>query len=141
MESTLHPTAPIDRVRAAGTVLLALPVLFLTFDCAIKLAGERHAVEGTVDLGFAATAVRPIGLLEAACLALLVVPRTAPLGAVLLTGYLGGAVAIHAQLGNPLATHALFPVYLGALVWGALAMRDRRISDLVRSLVTPRRTS
>lgn len=136
MEAVLdaRPTHVPARSRAwwAGTVLGALPILFLTFDTALKLAVERHAVEGTVGLGFDAALVRPLGLLEALCLGLFVVPRTAPLGAVLLTGYLGGAVAIHGRLGNPLLTHVLVPVFLGALCWASLYLRDSRVRALAR---------
>ncbi len=134
MEATLDTRAihPARSARWAGWALGALPVLFLAFDTAIKLAVDPHAVEATVGLGFDASAVRPLGLLEALCLGLYVVPRTAPLGAVLLTGYLGGAVAIHAQLGNPLATHVLFPVFLGAWCWASLVLRDPRVRALAR---------
>jgi hypothetical protein len=71
-----------------------------------------------------------IGVLELACLAVYLVPRTAVLGAVLLTGYLGGAIATHVRLENPLFSHVLFPTYVAALVWGGLYLRDRRVSAL-----------
>jgi hypothetical protein len=116
-----------------GRVISGLAVLFLAFDTAIKLTTSAAAVTGTTDLGFSAGLVRPIGVIELACLALYVVPRTAPLGAVLLTAYFGGAVATHLRLGNPLLTHTLFPIYVAALVWGGLYLRDLRVRALVLS--------
>jgi hypothetical protein len=93
------------------------------------------AVQGTVALGYPASTIVPIGLIELACLVVYLVPRTAPLGAVLWTGYLGGAIATHVRLGNPLFTHVLFPIYVTVLLWGGLWLRDRR----VREFVGPRR--
>ena len=72
-----------------------------------------------------------IGLIEAVCLLVLLIPRTSILGAVLLTGYLGGAVATHLRIGNPLASNILFPVYIGILVWAGMALIDARIVRLV----------
>ena len=77
--------------------------------------------------------MRPLGILQLVLLALYLVPRTALLGAVLWTGYLGGAVATHVRVGNPLVSHVLFPVYVAALLWGGLWLRDRR----TRALLAP----
>ena len=74
-----------------------------------------------------------IGLIEAVCLLVLLIPRTSILGAVLLTGYLGGAVATHLRIGNPLASHILFPVYIGILVWAGMALINARIAREARS--------
>ena len=128
----LAPPTPSGRTRWAGRVLTGIAVLFLTFDMTIKLAGVKEAVDGTVQLGFAPHHLPILGLLQLACLALYLLPRTAPLGAVLWTGYLGGAVATHLRLDNPLLTHTLFPVYLAAVVWGGLYLRDDRVRALVR---------
>ena len=76
----------------------------------------------------------PLGVVLAACLALYLIPRTAIVGAVFLTGYLGGAIATHVRVGNPLASHVLFPVYVATLVWGGLYLRDAR----ARALIGPR---
>jgi hypothetical protein len=78
---------------------------------------------------------RGIGLLQLVCLAVYVIPRTSILGAILLTGYLGGAVATHVRVGSPLFTHILFPIYVAVLLWGGLFLRD----DRVRALIAPRR--
>jgi hypothetical protein len=85
-----------------------------------------------VQLGWQPHHLPILGALSLACLALSLVPRTAVLGAVLWTGYLGGAVATHLRLDHPLASHTLFPVYVAALLWGGLYLRDARVRALVR---------
>jgi hypothetical protein len=122
-----------SRIRAAR-ILTGLAVAFLLFDTAMKLLKLAPAVEGTASLGYPANSVFGIGLLEAICLAAFLVPRTRILGAILLTGYLGGAIATHVRLENPLFTHILFPTYVAALIWGGLFLLDTR----VRALVSPR---
>ena len=140
MSATLLASAPLAaspiadasaRARWAGRVLTGLAVLFLVFDATIKLVGVREAVEGTVQLGYAPHHLPIIGLIEIACLVVYLVPRTAPLGAVLWTGYFGGAIATHLRLDNPLFTHVLFPIYVAALVWGGLYLRDARVRALL----------
>ena len=126
------PTATPARARWAGRVLTGIAVLFLTFDVTIKLVGAREAVDGTVQLGWAPHHLPILGLIQLACLVVYLVPRTAPLGAVLWTGYLGGAIATHLRVDNPLLTHVLFPVYVAALVWGGLYLRDPRVRALLR---------
>jgi hypothetical protein len=93
----------------------------------MKVLRLAPAVEGTTALGYPASAVRAIGLIELACVALYLVPRTSVLGAVLLTGYLGGAIATHVRAGNPLLSHTLFPIYVALFVWGGLYLRDERV--------------
>ena len=88
-------------------------------------------VEGTVQLGYPESVLLGLGIVLLACTVLYVIPRTAILGAILLTGYLGGAVATHVRVGNPLFTHVLFPVYLGVLIWGGLYLRDERLRALI----------
>jgi hypothetical protein len=117
--------------RRAAYVLMTLAVLFLTFDTVIKLLRLAPAVEGTVALGYPEHAVAVIGAIELACLVLYLVPRTAVLGAIVFTGYLGGAVATHLRIGNPLLSHTLFPIYVGAMLWGALYLREPRLRALV----------
>lgn len=114
-----------------GRVLSGFAVLFLTFDAAIKLLRLPMAMDGTTELGYPAGVVLPLGVLQVVCLALYVIPRTSVLGAVLWTGYLGGAIATHVRLGNPLFTHVLFPVYVALLLWGGLWLRDRRLRALL----------
>lgn len=110
-----------------GRGLSGVAILFLAMDTAGKLFEAAPAVEATVQLGYPAAVVFPIGLLQLACLALYVVPRTSVLGAVLLTAYLGGAVATHVRVGNPIATHTLFPTYVAAFVWAGIWLRDARV--------------
>jgi DoxX-like protein len=117
----------------AARILGGLVVLFLLVDAGMKLVRAKPSVEGTIALGYPDGAVVPIGLILLACLVLYVIPRTAVLGAILLTGYLGGAVATHVRVGNPLLSHTLFPVYVGAMVWGALALRSPRLLALLLS--------
>jgi ABC-type transport system involved in cytochrome c biogenesis permease component len=69
----------------------------------------------------------PIGLILLVCVVVYLIPRTAVLGAVLLTGYLGGAVATHVRVGDPLLSHTFFPIYFAVLIWGGLYLRDRRV--------------
>lgn len=127
-----RPTVATRGARVAGLVLSGLAILFLAWDTAMKLFLVPMAVDGTVSLGYPAATLRPIGIIQLVCLALYVVPRTAPLGAILLTGYLGGAVATHVRLENPLFSHVLFPIYVAAFVWGGLWLRDARVRALLR---------
>lgn len=113
-----------------GRVLSTLFVLFMVFDVAIKLIGLPIVDETMAQLGWPAGMGLMIGVLEAACLALYLYPRTAVLGAVLMTGVLGGAVATHVRIDNPLFSHVLFGVYLGLFMWGGLWLRDERLRGL-----------
>jgi hypothetical protein len=106
-------------------------VLFLLFDSAIKLMVIDPVVESFGQLGYPVSVSVGIGLLELVCLVLYVIPRTSVLGAILLTGYLGGAVATHVRVGSPMLTHVLFPIYVAALVWGGLFLREARLRALV----------
>ena len=117
--------------RWAGRVMSGLPALFLLLDGVMKLVQPAPVVEGTVALGYPASAIAPLGVVLLASTALYLFPRTALLGAVLLTGYLGGAVATHVRVEHPLLSHTLFPTYLGALLWGGLWLRDRRLRALL----------
>ena len=121
-----------ERARVwTGRILSGIGVLFLTFDAAIKVSASSMAVDGTTQLGYPADVVVPLGVLQLALLALYLVPRTAPLAAVLWTGYLGGAIATHVRLENPLFTYVLFPIYVAALLWGGLFLRDGRVRALL----------
>ncbi|MEP7176272.1 MAG: DoxX family protein [Gemmatimonadales bacterium] len=125
-------TAPSPRGRVAGRILSGLAILFLTFDVAIKLVGAKEAVQGTVQLGYQPHHVPIIGAIGLVCLILYVIPRTAPLGAILWTGYLGGAIATNLRLDKPLFLYTLFPIYVAALIWSGLYLRDARVRALVR---------
>ena len=141
MESILKPrpvahsvyaNVPSSRARRrAGAVIAGLAILFLLADSVGKLIPIPAAVEATVQLGYAESIVRVIGIIELVCLILYVVPRTAVLGAILLTGYLGGAVAAQLRLGSPLLSTTLFPIYIGVLVWGGIMLREDRLRALL----------
>ena len=114
-----------------GRLLTGLAVLFLAFDAGMKVLALPAAVNGTTQLGYPGDVVVGIGVLQLVCLAVYLIPRTALVGAVLWTGYLGGAVATHVRVGNPLWTHTLFPVYVAVLLWAGLYLRDRRVDALL----------
>ena len=113
-----------------GRIMSFLPALFLLVDGAMKLAKPAFVVEATVQLGYPERVIVGIGVLLLVCTLIYLVPTTAVLGAILLTGYLGGAVATHVRVGNGLF-NILFPVILGALLWGGLALRDLRVAALL----------
>jgi DoxX-like family len=117
-----------------GRILTGVPVLFLAFDGIAKLARAPQVAEASQRLGLPVGVAAPLGAILLACLALYLIPRTAVLGAVLATGYLGGAVAMHVRIGDPLASRALFPVYVAVLLWGGLYLRDARVRALVRPI-------
>jgi hypothetical protein len=114
-----------------GRILAGLAVLFLIFDGVIKLAVIPPVVESMHRLGYPLGLARWLGVLELACLAAYLIPQTSVLGAVLLTGFLGGAVATHVRVVDPLLSHVLFPTYVAALLWAGLYLRDPRVRDLV----------
>ena len=88
-------------------------------------------VEGTVQLGYPESVLLGLGIVLLTCTVLYMIPRTAILGAILLTGYLGGAIATHVRVGSPLFSHTLFPVYVALLIWGGLYLRDDRLRALI----------
>jgi hypothetical protein len=103
----------------------------LGFGAIVKLARVHQVAEAHAKLGLSPHLSVPLGLVLATCVVLYVVPRTAPLGAVLLTGYLGGAVLAHLRVGDSMLGHTLFPVYIGALLWAGLWVRDSRVRNLL----------
>ena len=121
----------------AGRILSGLAVLFLLFDSVIKLTHIAPVVESFTRLGIPLDLAPWIGTLELVCLAVYLVPRTAIPGAILLTGFLGGAVLTHVRVGDPLFSHVLFPTYIGALIWGGLFLRDR-LQAIIVDLAAPR---
>lgn len=120
-----------SRALWASRIMGGIAVLFMLFDTAIKLVRESHAVEGTTQLGYPDGSVQLLGIIEAVCLVLYLIPRTSVLGMVLLTGYLGGAVATHVRLENPLFSHVLFSVYIALMMWGSLYLREPRLRALL----------
>lgn len=106
-------------------------ILFMLMDSIMKFIQPEEVVTGTLELGFSAHHILPIGILGLTSVLLYVFPRTSILGALLLTAYWGGAIATHVRLDNPLFSHILFPVYLAVLAWGALWIRDERVRNLI----------
>jgi hypothetical protein len=122
---------PISKGRLwTGRVMSILPALFLLVDGVMKLVKPAFVVETTVQLGYDERVILPLGIVLLVCTVVYLVPRTAVLGAILLTGYLGGAVATHVHHGDGLF-EILFPVIFGALLWGGLVLRDDRLRSLV----------
>ena len=113
-----------------GYILSGLAVLFLLFDGIGKILKPAMVVEGTVELGYPESVITGIGVTLLICTLLYVWSRTAILGAILLTAFLGGAVATHVRVGNPLFSHVLFPVYLGIMLWGGLYLRDAALRSI-----------
>ena len=114
-----------------GWGLSGLTVLFMLFDGIAKLAMEQHVVEATTKIGYPVDAIRPLGTVLLACTVLYALPRTAILGAILLTGYLGGAVASKVRIEDPFFSSILFGVYFGIIAWGGLYLRDDRLRTLI----------
>ena len=126
--------APVGRTaHRVGYALTGLVALFLLFDAVTKLLRLQMVVDATVQMGFPASTVPVIGGTLLVCLVLYLVPRTAVLGAVLLTGYLGGAVCAQLRIEAPLLSTLLFPVYTGVLVWLGLYLRSAALRALVRA--------
>jgi len=124
-------TAPVSKKMFwAGRVISALPVLFLLMDGVMKLFKPAFVVEATVRLGYPESVILGLGIVLLACTALYLIPPTSVLGAILLTGYLGGAVATHVRIGEGLFP-VLFPVIVGILIWGGLWLRDERLRALI----------
>jgi DoxX-like protein len=131
MES-VSPTAPISKKSLwTGRVASGLVILFLLFDSVGKLLKPAPVVEGTIELGYPESVIVGLGIVLLISTLLYAIPLTSVLGAILLTGYLGGAVATHVRVGNPLFTHMLFPVYLGVLLWLGLYLREERLRALI----------
>ncbi|MEK6282946.1 MAG: DoxX family protein [Acidobacteriota bacterium] len=123
--------APVSKKMLwAGRIVSALPALFLLMDGVMKLVKPAVVVEGTVRLGYPETVILPLGIVLLACTVLYAIPLTSVLGAILLTGYLGGAVATHVRVGEG-PFPVLFPVIIGLLIWGGLYLRDERLRALV----------
>jgi DoxX-like family len=124
--------APNSKGRLwTGRIMSALPVLFLLMDGVMKLVKPEPVLRATVQLGYPESVIFGLGIVLLVCVVLYVIPRTAVLGAILLTGYLGGAVATHVRVGDPLFSHILFPVYVAILVWGGLYLREERLRALI----------
>lgn len=119
--------------RIVGWILSAVVILFCLFDSFGKFAKPEAVVKGTMDLGYPESTITTIGVILLICIVLYAIPRTALLGAVLLTGYMGGAIATHVRIQNPLFSHILFPLYLGILFWWGLYLRSEKLRRLVKN--------
>jgi len=119
-----------QRTLWAGRVLSAVPALFLLVDAIMKLVKPPPVVEATVKLGYPESVILPLGIVLLVCTVLYLIPRTAVLGAILLTAYLGGAVATHVRVSDG-AFPVVFPVIIGTLLWGGLYLRNERLRSLV----------
>ena len=129
--NTKNQAASASRPRLwAGRILSTLPALFLLIDGIMKLVKPAIVVEGTVQLGYPESVILGLGIVLVACTILYLIPRTSVLGAILLTGYLGGAIATHVRLGGPLFS-IIFPLILGAMLWGGLYLRNERLRALL----------
>ena len=127
MESDSQAVPTSKRILWAGRIISALPVLLLLFSAVIKLVKPPEVVEGFTRLGYAESLALGIGILELVCTIVYMIPRTSILGAILLTGYLGGATATHVRIGEPFFA----PIILGVLVWGGPFLRDGQLRELI----------
>jgi DoxX-like family len=120
-------------MKWAGSIMSGLVIAFMLLDGGMKLVPFDVVIKATAELGYPAstTLARGLGILGLVCTALYALPRTAVLGAILLTAYMGGAAASHLRAGSPLFTHILFGVYLALLLWGGLYLRDARVRALL----------
>jgi TRAP-type C4-dicarboxylate transport system permease small subunit len=132
--SALASSAPISNVSIwIGRVLSGIVILFLLLDGAIKLVPLTVVTDTMMQLGYSPSEelARLLGVLTLGCTILYAIPRTSVLGAILLTGYLGGAMATHLRVGSPLFSHLFFGFYLGLMVWGGLYLRDATLRSLI----------
>jgi len=128
---TAIQTAPTSKAMLwTGYIMSYLPALFLLLDAVMKFVKPEPVVEATVKLGYQESVLTGLGIVLLSCTIVYLIPRTAVLGAILLTGYLGGAVASHLRAGDG-PFPVLFPVIFGALLWGGLVLRDARLRALL----------
>lgn len=133
MQTTVQTVPQSNVMLWAGRIITGVVILFMTFDVGVKLMEMDVVREAMLRLGYPEYLAggRQIGVLEAICLILYVIPRTSVLGAILLTGIMGGAIASHLRIGDPLPTHTLFGFYLGLLIWGGIYLRNERLRQLI----------
>jgi hypothetical protein len=131
---TVEHTLPVSSKAVwTGRILSGLVILFMLFDSGIKLVPLDIVMQTNAQLGYpdSVNLARGLGILGLICTILYAYPRTSVLGAILLTGYLGGAIATQLRVGSPVFSHLLFGVYLGLLVWGGLFLRNERVRALI----------
>jgi len=131
MQTTNQPAPVSSKKLWAGRILSGLAILFLLVDGILKLVNPAPVVEGMIRLGYSLSLTATIGMILLICVVIYAIPQTSILGAILLTGYLGGAVASQLRVGEPLFTNVLFPTYIAALIWGGLYLRDDKLRALI----------
>ncbi len=115
-----------------GWTMSGLVIAFLLLDAGMKLAAVQPVLDAGVQIGFPGVEMaRKLGVVLLACTLLYAFPRTSVLGAILVTAFLGGSVAAHVRIGNPLFSHVLFGVYVGVLMWGGLLLREPRLGQFL----------
>jgi hypothetical protein len=130
MQSATQDAPVSKKALWAGRIISVLLALFLLFDGGMKLVKPAFVVEATVQLGYPESVILGLGIVLIACTAIYLIPRTSILGAILLTGYLGGAIASHVRAGDPIFT-ILFVIVFGVLIWVGLYLRDDRLRALI----------
>jgi DoxX-like protein len=128
---TLGNAATSTLARWTGRVLFAFAVLYLAFDAVVKVIQPDFVMKGMTQLGFGAGQIFVLGVICIAALVLYMIPRTAPFGALIWTGYLGGAVETNLRLHQPMFSATLTPVYLAIVMWAALYLRDARVRTVL----------
>src|SRR5580704_16835649 len=131
MHSATQPVALSKKSLWTGRIMRGLVAAFMVFDAVIHLMKPAPVVEAFAKLGLPIRLAVPLGIIELVCVLLYVIPRTSILGAILLTGYLGGAIAIQLPTGNSLFGEVLFPIYIGVILWGGIYLRDERLRTLI----------
>jgi uncharacterized membrane protein YphA (DoxX/SURF4 family) len=127
MESSPSPAPVSKKILWSGRILSAVPVLMLLFSGVMKFIPSPQLAEGFAHLGWPMSSAITLGLLELGCTIIYLIPRTAVLGAILLTGYMGGAIATHVRIGEAVYLHVVF----GVFIWGGLFLRDSRLRALL----------
>lgn len=133
MPASVDTAAPSKSRLLTGRILSTLTVLFLIIDIVFKFIRPvpQQVLQSMAQLGFPPSLLTAIGILLLVCTVLYVIPATSVLGAILLTGYLGGAISLQMRVGNPLFGYELFPVYIGVLMWAGLCLRESRLLALL----------
>jgi hypothetical protein len=131
MQTTKTPTRKGKASKTVGWIISIIVILFCLFDCFGKLTKPEAVVKGTMQMGYPETLIVPIGIILLICTILYAIPQTSFPGAILLTGYLGGAVASGLRIEAPLFSNVLFPVYFGILVWVGLGLRSSRLRSMI----------
>lgn len=130
MQSTIQISTPSKAKLWTGYIFTALIALFMTFDAVIHILKPAPVVEGFAKTGYPLSVSVPLGIVVLCCVALYLFPRTAVLGAILLTGYFGGAVATHVRIEAPLF-ECIFPVLFGVITWVGIYLREPRLGELI----------